>query len=322
MNHFLMFVFLPLADNGHHLPLVDQAAFRLHAAAYSLESALYLTAGHFDSLKTDSVDGLHLQAAATKALATELAARSVATLRHLLDPHRQLEPVLNSQTTNVLNVLDGFLDSATSSRMLLGTTGLATVGRWKYDHIAKLRLMAIYFNHLMAFVSLRRFRESKLHRSAAAMADWKALGGRGHQRLLLPPELKASGKHLQDSLKEVAEAADQILTISGREAVRNQIDIDRLAGCVLSLFQMVAVLSRTNDTLQREKGKTEGGGFSPSELRLCQTICKEEAQKVAAQCQLIFGVLSTSEDKRARSLHRKNLRWGGYFPRPTFDRII
>lgn len=104
--------------------------------------------------------------------------------------------------------------------------------------------------------------------------------------------------------------------------MRNQIDIDRLAGCVLSLFQMVAVLSRTNDTLQREKGKTEGGGFSPSELRLCQTICKEEAQKVAAQCQLIFGVLSTSEDKRARSLHRKNLRWGGYFPRPTFDRII
>lgn len=307
--HFLTLFYLlgPFQES----PIFQQGIFRLQANLYRLESALYLTAAHFDAFQTNSVDGLHLQAATVKTLATELASSSVSILRRLFDP-RQLPSVLDSQVTDVLAALDGFLDSSTATRMFLGTSGLAAIGRWKYDHIAKMRLMELHFNHLFAFVSRKSFREKQLHRSSAAME-----GVRNLPKIVVP-ELKESAVKLQTALREVMEAGDQILTIGGREAVKNQVDIDRLADSVLACFTMVAVLSRANDTLKKKDGT-----FASSELKLAQAICREEGAKVSANCTLVFGVeAGASEEKRARSLHKMNVRFGGYFAKPTFDRII
>lgn len=84
----------------------------------------------------------------------------------------------------------------------------------------------------------------------------------------------------------------------------------------MGAFQMVSVISRANDSLQKKAPN------SSHELILCQAICRQEAKKVAINSDLIVGILDTSEEKRSRTIHKRNMRFEGYFAKPTFDRVI
>lgn len=76
-------------------------------------------------------------------------------------------------------------------------------------------------------------------------------------------------------------------------------------------FQMIAVISRTQANLEKS-----------DEVILCQQICGQAHQDVKHLEKLILGVLDTSEEMRSKAIHKRNVRFDGYFARPTFDRII
>lgn len=174
---------------------------------YSLESMLYLTASHLDSFHLDHID-LYLQALVVKTLATEFATEMLNIFRFLLQPH-QLTPIMSTQTVDVLNVLDAFLDSATSNRMLLATHGMQHIGSWKYDHIAKMRLNRIYFNHFLKFVTIPSFKRKVLQRSSSSMDEFQSM-----DRLM--PSLKESANLLKQSLSEIMSNGDLILDVHGK----------------------------------------------------------------------------------------------------------
>lgn len=81
-------------------------------------------------------------------------------------------------------------------------------------------------------------------------------------------------------------------------------------------FQMVSVICRTNNSLKLNQS------FSNQELLLCKNIC-HKAHTMAVQLEdLIFGILDTSEEKRSKMIHSLNMRFDGYFVKPTFDRNV
>ena len=168
---------------------------------------LYLTASHFDAFDIKQLD-LFLQAMVVKTLASEIATETMNTFRFLLNSH-QLSSIVSTQTINVLNVLDSFLDSCTSNRMLLATYGLQNIGKWKFDHFAKMRLGAIYLGHLFKFNTFPSYKKKMLHRSTNSMDDFSSLDK-------LEPPLQESAKLLKTVLDEVMKEGDQILKIYGK----------------------------------------------------------------------------------------------------------
>ena len=81
-------------------------------------------------------------------------------------------------------------------------------------------------------------------------------------------------------------------------------------------FQMMTVISRTQMSLK------SNNSFADKDVMLCKQICKEACQEAISLKELIEGVLDTSEEKRSHQINKRNIRFGGYFTKPTFDRLV
>lgn len=85
---------------------------------------------------------------------------------------------------------------------------------------------------------------------------------------------------------------------------------------IMCTFRMMAVIARANHSLNHNMPNSVEEGL------LCQKICARDKREVENLRDLIYGVLEMSEEKRSATIHRRNIRFDGYFARPTFDRII
>ena len=94
--------------------------------------------------------------------------------------------------------------------------------------------------------------------------------------------------------------------------------MNRFASITMSAFKMVSVLSRVSQSLKQRKDAMS----TKLELQMGRSICQQEAINVADLKDLIVGVEDVSEEKRSKKLHKLNIKFEGYFPKPTFDRII
>ncbi|OTF73777.1 hypothetical protein BLA29_003633 [Euroglyphus maynei] len=192
--------------------------------------------------------------------------------------------------------------------MLLASYGLRSVGRWRYDHIVRLRLNRIYPLHYMKY-QFARFRRRFHLRYGQAYDGFKSLQD-------LNPLLKDSANRLEKVLETETMMADYILRLYGKECVKNQIDMNRFCSITVNAFQMVSVISRTNDSLSR------GSRFATQQLRLCESICRKAHQEVNSLEKLIEGIEEIAEERRTKTIHQSNMRFDGYFARPTFDRVV
>ena len=83
----------------------------------------------------------------------------------------------------------------------------------------------------------------------------------------------------------------------------------------MSAFQMISVLSKTNQSLQLNSPQSQ------HELSLCRHICQQEMKKVNTN-HLLIGGLEIHDEKILKMVNESNIRFEGYFAKPTFDRII
>lgn len=172
---------------------------------YIIESMLYLTASHYDTFELEHID-LYLQAIILKILSSEYSEEMLNMIRFLFKTKHSLSIFFND-VNNVLNVLNTFLDSNLSNRLLLASFGLQGIGCWNYDNIVKSRLKIIYplhhfkYNTFLGDKMERRFKNS--------WDDYKALKK-------LHPTLKESAKLLEKVLKIEYRIGNHILKIYGK----------------------------------------------------------------------------------------------------------
>ena len=168
---------------------------------------LYLTASQFDSFDLNNAD-LFLQAILLKTFAIEYANEMMNSIRLLFDIH-QISSITSSQTVNVLNVLDSFLDSTTTNRMLLATYGLRNIGLWKYDYIAKKRLRKIYVKYYLKIYFFPKFYKKMSQRFPYSMDDFELLKK-------MHPSLQESINIFQQVIDIEKQIGDYILTLYGK----------------------------------------------------------------------------------------------------------
>ncbi|KAJ6221493.1 hypothetical protein RDWZM_000038 [Blomia tropicalis] len=289
--------------------LWNERLCRANELIFTLESMIYQTSSHFDTFDCNCTD-LFLQSMICKTIASESAQELLNISRIQFDSYR-LPKLISTEMENVLNVLNSFLDSTTSNRMLLSAYAMQSIGSWQYDHIAKTRLTSIYFQHFLKMSIFPKYRKQTLNRFESSMDGFLILDK-------LNPELKPMCKHFREVLEIQKEMGLHILSIYGKDCIKNQIDMNRFASITMSAFKIVSVLSRVSQSLKQRKDAMS----TKLELQMGRSICQQEAINVADLKDLIVGVEDVSEEKRSKKLHKLNIKFEGYFPKPTFDRII
>lgn len=92
--------------------------------------------------------------------------------------------------------------------------------------------------------------------------------------------------------------------------------MSRLSSILISAYQMAAVISRANAVIGTS------GKFVTEQLLLCEKTCEIELRNSRFNRKLIEGILEISEEKRTRIIHKRNMKYNGYFAFPVFDRVI
>ena len=179
---------------------------RMSEMIYALESALYLTCSHYDTFKLNQMD-LYLQAMVVKIMAAEYLEEMLKSIRFLYRP-QQISSIVSQDMNDVINVLNAFLDTPTSIRMLLATYGLRNIGRWRYDNVVKLRLNRIYPIHYFKY-QYDRFKRQFFLRYPEAYDGFKSLEN-------LDPLLRNSANLLRKVLEIETEMGTYILKLYGK----------------------------------------------------------------------------------------------------------
>lgn len=92
--------------------------------------------------------------------------------------------------------------------------------------------------------------------------------------------------------------------------------MNRFCTMTVNAFQMVSIICRTNDSLLR------GSPFTSQQLRMCENLCQKSHREVLSLEKLIEGIAEIAEERRTKIIHQSNIRFNGYFAKPTFDRVI
>lgn len=161
---------------------------------YSIESMLYFTSSHFDIFGLDRID-LHLEALILQILGAEYCQKSIKTILFLFGP-KTLSSIFSM---DILNLLNGLLDSSLSNRMLLASYGLRHLGRWRFDHIVKMRLKDIYTQHNLKYKLSSNYKKKIDDRFENCKDDFKKLD-----------ELDLSLKDCCDQLRSVLQTETEI----------------------------------------------------------------------------------------------------------------
>lgn len=181
---------------------------------------LYMTASNFDTFDINQMD-LFLHSLVVKIFAAELASEIVNSYRFLVNGSR-FSNVAPPDINDVLNFLDSFLDSSTSNRLLLAIYGLRQIGKWRYDHIAKLRLNKIYMYHFIKSNTLS-FDKKMSQRSSDSLDEVELLNS-------VHKSLKKPAESLKEVLSTISEMGNQILKLYGKV---------NLVICILIIFTIL-----------------------------------------------------------------------------------
>ncbi|UXI20144.1 hypothetical protein NH340_JMT06087 [Sarcoptes scabiei] len=291
-----------------HNQLMRSCLAEITSLIYSIESMLYFTSSHFDIFGLDRID-LHLEALILQILGAEYCQKSIKTILFLFGP-KTLSSIFSM---DILNLLNGLLDSSLSNRMLLASYGLRHLGRWRFDHIVKMRLKDIYTQHNLKYKLSSNYKKKIDDRFENCKDDFKKLDE-------LDLSLKDCCDQLRSVLQTETEIGNHLLASHGKKCIEKQISLNRFATIIISCYEMVSVISRTNAYLSDEKNRS-ASNFQ-NELSLCKLICSDAFKKVTTAKKIVYEIVDYSEERFFSNINQSNIRSNGYFPMPTFDRVL
>ncbi|MCA9523739.1 MAG: acyl-CoA dehydrogenase, partial [Myxococcales bacterium] len=109
----------------------------------------------------------------------------------------------------------------------------------------------------------------------------------------LHPLLQGSAELFEDSVRDLATAADRILRKHGTRVVEKQVATKRLANIMIDLFVSAAVLSRVDGAI-REKGPDEAA----KEIEI-QSVFTHQARR---RIRYNFGLIDNNDDEQIKAL--------------------
>lgn len=174
---------------------------------YSLESMIYMTASSFDSFDIKHGDNF-LQSWIVKTFSLEISFKILKIYRFLLD-RQKFSNVVPHDIYDVLNLLDSLLDSSSTNRLLLGVYGLQQIGKWSFNHTAKMRLNLIYMSYFLKTALLDSIGKKVAIRPENCFDDLKMLDD-------LHVLLKEPAASLKQVINIVYEMGKHILEIYGK----------------------------------------------------------------------------------------------------------
>ncbi|CAG2102531.1 unnamed protein product, partial [Medioppia subpectinata] len=173
---------------------------------YAIESMVYLTAAMFDSFQTGA--DFSLESNAVKTMATEYAYDVIKNLRAI---YGSRYPV-SSTALDLINVFDSFLDCSINNRIYLSLRGVRTQGKWRHDHIRRMRLAPLYPIYAMKyFIGAVKTRRDQID------LDLDLCG-------YVHPNLKPAAEWLEYCVKKLDYASNALLMKYGKQKLRQEIE--------------------------------------------------------------------------------------------------
>ena len=285
----------------------------------ALESLIYFNAGLFDAF--DDLSEIHVESMITKSAATDMAHAVLDHLQTLYGPSKPLTTVYKDN----INLWDGFLEGTIHNKILAGLHGLQLHGGHQNDYIHKINLTPFYPG--IQFVDWWRSRNVKADRPSLKLDLKKYLQltfqfnaedlelGLEKLRYCTENTLAKFKKVSQDHEKS-SDGKQLILSDMIQDSPSAQLDIIRSSEIATQLMLQIAILARGNRV---QDLKLEG---VLNQSIISRKFCLDSIEVVKQISRQIIDSPYANHDQKRNKIHKRNLKYGGYFAFSPLDKVL
>lgn len=278
--------------------IIERKLTTVTSKIFALESMVYYIAGMYDGLE-NGFDA-HMETTILKIVTNEYAYEILQELQQICGS----EMFMLSKLQDQMNILDAFLDGNVYNRLYLSTMGIIWFARSRNMHLNQLRLAPWYPGYFLR----------NLFKETAEKGNYLTLDADIYG--MLHPSLKDAGMNLEYILKRVKYATENLCSRHGKDVVRAQSSLYRLAQLSIDSFMLTTLCARAS------KSFCNGSRNSEIDVAMATTFSHELAKRVRYYIEEIQSTPLTNMDAKAKLCNELNIKMGGYYAESPLDTNI